>query len=244
MRRPGLAERQRLGRVGVAHVEVEEVGRAPIRRRAVDRAGLAESSVVPGDGEVAGHPNLLSAADPHPVDAADDGLVAEQDARDHVVEEPHVLQVLERPIRVVGRVLGGVAAGAEGARANAREHHGDAPAIGARAPEREDHVLDRRGRVGVQLRLVVEHDPGLVQALDRHALAVLHRAPLVANVAKLVLRDEVVVVELGHGHLFLQERGSRTSRRVSLWWAIASSDSTTRDIGACSTNGVRTTCPP
>ena len=89
--RPRLAQRQRLGGVGEPDVEMQEVGRAAVGSRAVDRAGLPEPRVIAGDREVARHADLLTAADPHTVDAADDRLVAEQDRRDHVVEQTHVL---------------------------------------------------------------------------------------------------------------------------------------------------------
>ena len=74
------------------------------------------------DREVAGHADLLAAADAHAVHAADDRLVAGEDGAHHVVEEPHVLAVLLGPAGVVLGVLGGVAAGAERAVAAAGEH--------------------------------------------------------------------------------------------------------------------------
>jgi hypothetical protein len=117
----------------------------------VDRARLTERGVAGGDREVAGHADLLAAGDAQAVDPADDRLVAQQDRRHHVVEQTHVLEVLVRPAGVVGGVLGGVAAGAEGALAGAGENHGDGRPVGARAAEGEDHLLDRFGRVAVEL---------------------------------------------------------------------------------------------
>ena len=91
----------------------QEVGRAADRRRAVLGPGLAEAREVLRDREVAGHADLLAAADAHAVDAADHRLVAGEDRRDHVVEQPHVLAVLLRLAGVVLGVFLGVAAGAE-----------------------------------------------------------------------------------------------------------------------------------
>ncbi len=122
--------------------------------------------------KVAGHADLLAAADAHAVDAADHRLVAGEDRRDHVVEQPHVAAIF---LRIAGVVLGvflGVAAGAERLVAGAGEHHGDDIARGARLAEREDHALHHVGGVGVELRRIVERDPGVEQAGDRLAVGV------------------------------------------------------------------------
>ncbi len=126
MRAPVLAQRAALHRGLDADEQRQEVGAAAVGRRAVLGPGLAEERQVLGDREVAGHADLLAAADAHAVDAADHRLVAGEDRADHVVEEPHVLAVLLGPSGVVLGVLGGVAAGAEGAVAGAGEDHGDA----------------------------------------------------------------------------------------------------------------------
>ena len=59
-----------------ADVEVEEVGRAAVGRRAVPRPGLPEAREVGRDREIARHADLLAAADAQPVDAVDHRLVA------------------------------------------------------------------------------------------------------------------------------------------------------------------------
>ena len=120
-------------------IERQEVGRAADRRRAVLGAGLAEARQVLRHGEVAGHADLLPAADAHAVDAADHRLVAGEDRRHHVVEQAHVLPVLLRVPGVVLGVLLGVAAGAEGLVAGAGEHHAtDVAGIGGRAEGEDD----------------------------------------------------------------------------------------------------------
>ena len=53
--------------------------------------------------KVAGHADLLATADTHPIHSVDNRLVAQQDARHHVVEQAHVLLVL---LRIAGVVLG------------------------------------------------------------------------------------------------------------------------------------------
>ena len=154
----------------------QEVGGAADRRGPVLGSGLAEAGEVLGDREIAGHADFLAAADAHAVDAGDDRLVAAEDRRDHVVEQPHVLAVF---LRVAGVVLGiflGVAAGAERLVAGAGEHHRvDVPGV-ARGAEGEDDALHHVGGVGIELRRVVEGDPGVEQAGDLRAIGRLHRA--------------------------------------------------------------------
>ena len=72
---------------------------------------------------VRGVADFLAAGDTHAIDAADHRLLAVEDAVDHGVEEVHVLAVLVRPLRVVGGIFGGVAAGAERLVAGAGQHH-------------------------------------------------------------------------------------------------------------------------
>jgi len=133
-------------------------------------ARLAELGEVLGDREIARHADLLAARHAHAVDAADDRLVAAQDRAHHVVEQAHVLPVLLGAPGVVGGVLLGVAAGAEGALAGAGEDHRDAGAVVRGAPEAEDHALDHPGGVGIVLARVVERDARDVEAGH-------HRAP-------------------------------------------------------------------
>ena len=83
--------------------------------------------------------------------------------RDHVVEEPHVLLVFLRTARVVLGVLLRVAARAERAIADARQHDAHHRPVARRLAEREDELGQRLGRVAVQLRRVVQPDPGVVQ---------------------------------------------------------------------------------
>jgi hypothetical protein len=136
------------------------------------RPGLTEDRQVAGDREVAGHAELLAAADAHSVHAADHRLVALQDRRDGIVEEAHVLPVLAGTPRILLGVLTRVAAGAERRRACAGEDHRHRGAIVARFAQRQDQPLQHRRGVAVELLLIVERDPDVVQAVDEIAVAV------------------------------------------------------------------------
>ncbi len=181
-----------------ADEERQEVGRAAVGRRAVLGPGLAEAGHVLGDGEVAGHADLLPAADAHAVDAADGRLVAVQDGRDHVVEEAHVRAVARRVARVDRGVLARVAARAEGAVPGTGKDRGDNRRVLARATEGEDDLADRARRVGVQLLGVVEHDPRGEEAFDLRTVGAPHRPLLVADRLESKLRNQLV---LTHGCL-------------------------------------------
>jgi hypothetical protein len=180
-----------------------EVRGAADRRGAVLGAGLAEARQVLRNGEVAGHADFLAAADAHAVHAADHRLVAGEDRRHHVVEQPHVLPVL---LRVAGVVLGvflGVAAGAEGLVAHAGEHHAAHVARSGGRAEREDHALHHVGGIGVVLRRVVEPDPGVGQAGGHLALGRARLALLAAHPGRGQRRQVVVLEELRvrHAHI-------------------------------------------
>ena len=200
----GLVRRERLAQHAGGHRALgadghrQEVGGAADRCRAVLRAGLAEAGEVLRHREVAGHADLLPAADAHAVDAADHRLVAGEDRRDHVVEQPHVLPVLLRLAGVVLGVLLGVAAGAEGLVADAGEHHAVDVAGVAGGAHGQDHALDHVGGVRVELAGVVEPDPGVVQAGDLLAVGPARRPLLVAHAGLGEIVDQVVVLELAH----------------------------------------------
>ena len=86
-------------------------------------AGLTQDSQVAGYRQIAGHADLLPAGHAHAVDAADGGLLAIQDGVHHADEQIHVLTVLVGPLRIVLRILLGVAAGAEGLVTGAGKDH-------------------------------------------------------------------------------------------------------------------------
>ena len=178
----------------------EEVGRAADRGGAVLGARLAEAREILRDREIAGHADFLAAADAHAVDAADHRLVAGEDGRDHVVEQPHIAAIFLRIAGVVFGVFLGVAAGAERLVAGAGKHHRDDVARGARGAEGEDDALHHLGRVGVELARIVERDPRIVEPGDGLAVGALHRALLVdhafGDALAHVLGDETVILGL------------------------------------------------
>ncbi len=157
--------------------------------------GLAEAGRVGGDGEVAGHADLLAAGDAHPVDPIDDRLVAAQDDIDHVVEQAHVLLVLLRVARVVLGVLLGIPARAERLVAHRREHDTDDAAVHAGLAKGEDDLLDRIGGVAVELLRVVERDPRVVQALDRLTRRIDCGAELVEDLLELALWNKSMTLQ-------------------------------------------------
>jgi hypothetical protein len=171
----------------------------PIGCRAVLGAGLAEARQILTHREVAGHADLLAAADAHAVDAADHRLVAGQDGADHVVEQPHVLAVLLRLAGVVLGVLLGVAAGAEGLVARTGEDHAVHRAVVARGAQGQDHALDHVGGVGVELAGVVQRDPGVVQTGNLLAVGSAGGALLVAHAGLVEVVDQVVILEVVAG---------------------------------------------
>ena len=251
VRRERLAQHAGRHRALDADDERQEVGGAADRRRAVLGTGLAEAREVLRDREVAGHPDLLATADAHPVDAADHRLVAGEDPGDHVVEQAHVLPVLLRMPGVVLGVLLGVAAGAEGLVAGAGEDDAVDVARVRRGAEREDHALHHVGGVGVELRRVVERDPGVEEARRGLAVGRLRRPLLVANTGLRDVVDEVVVLELAHGgpgvggvHGILHcQAGTSTTRLViSRWWTAANTRLMSSS-GCRSTNGLIATLP-
>ena len=223
--RPGLAEDAGLHCPFIAEQYREEVGGAADRRRAVLGARLAEAGQVLRDGEVAGHADLLAAADAHSVDAADHRLVAGEDAAHHVVEEAEVLPVFLRIARVILRIFLGIAAGAERPVAGAGEDHADHVARVGSGAEGEDHLLDHRGGVRVELRLVVEDDPGVVQALGDGPVRAPRRPLLEAHRGGRASGDvgyEVVVLHLDRGCGLVRHDlapwGTRIARRVERCW--------------------------
>ena len=159
----------------------EEVGGAADRRGAVLGAGLAEAREILRDREIAGHADFLAAADAHAVDAADHRLVADQDGRHHVVEQPHIAAIFLRIAGVIFGVFLGIAAGAERLVAGAGEHDRDHVARRARLAEGEDHALHHLGGVGIELARIVERDPGIVEPGDRLAVFAFDRALFVTH---------------------------------------------------------------
>jgi hypothetical protein len=147
-------------------------------------AGLAEDAEVLRHREVAGHPDLLAASDPHAVRPADHRLVAVEHGRDHVVEQAHVLPVLARVAGVDLCVLARVSTSAEGPVAGAGQHHRDGRAVVARRPQAQDDLLDHVGGVGVVLLGIVESDPDIVQTLGGSSGAIEDRTSLVEDLAR------------------------------------------------------------
>ena len=116
------------------------------------------------------------------------GLSHSKNRRDHVVEKPHVLAVLQRPAGVDLRVLRRVAAGAERTVPGAGEHHGNDVTVHRSPAEGQDDLLDRLGGVRVELALVVERDPGREEAARKRLL-------LILDVGKREVFDEFVVFQ-------------------------------------------------
>src|SRR5579863_2030341 len=153
------------------------------------RTGLAETGEILRNREVAGHADFLATTDAHTVHPADHRLVAADDRGDHVVEQPHISAVLLRIAGIVFGVFLGVAACTKRLVAGASEYHRHHVARCTRSPKRQDRGFYHVGRVGVELALVVERDPGIEQARYRFSISALHRTLLVVDV-------------LGHGFTY------------------------------------------
>ena len=229
VRRERLAEQAGDHRLFAADHVGEEVGRAADRRRAVLGAGLTEAREVLRDREVAGHADFLAAADAHAVDAANHRLVAAENRRDHVVEQPHIAAVFLRIAGVIFGVFLGVAAGAKRFVADAGEDHRDDVARSTGRAEGQNGRLHHVGGVGVELAGIVERDPGVEQPGHRLAVGSLHRTLLVVHafgdrLARL-FGDEIVILGFsllhgddagdfsGHGAA-PNGAGTRTARRL------------------------------
>ena len=191
---PGLTKCGAVHRALDADEKREKVGAPAVRRGAVFRAGLAEQCEVARDGEIAGHSDFLSAADPQAVDAADHRLVALQDGRDHVVEQPHVLPVLAGMTGVDLGVLSRVAAGAERGGAGAGEDDRDGGPVVRRLANGQDDLLDHVARVAVHLPRVIERDPDAVQPVDRQSGVVENRMSRDEDLARGKVVGEVVIL--------------------------------------------------
>src|SRR5581483_1670426 len=162
-------------------------------RRAVLGTGLAIDGEIGGDRQIGRHADLLAAGDAHAVDAADHGFFAVQDAVHHGVEQIHVLAVFVRAARIVGRVFGGVAAGAKRLVADRGEHDRHDAAIGGRFLKTGDHALYHFGGIGIVLRRVVQPDPGGIESLGFPAAGVDDRALLINDARRFAA--EMTVVE-------------------------------------------------
>ncbi len=121
---PNFTQSQTQHRIFDANKQRQKVCGAAVRCRAVFGTCLAKYRHVAGNGEIAGHPDLLSARDAHAVDPTDHRFVAMQNRRHHIVKQTHVLTVLFRLTRVIFGVFPGVAACAKGLIAFPCEHHG------------------------------------------------------------------------------------------------------------------------
>ena len=213
--RERLAQRARHHCLFAADHHRQEVGGAADGRRSVLGSGLAEVGQVLGDGEITGHADFLAAADAHAVDPADDRLVAAQNGRHHVVEQPHVLAVFLRVAGIVFGIFLGVAAGAEGLVADRREDHGVNFPVDGSAAESEDRRLHHFRRVGIVLGRIVEDDPGVVQAFGRAAVEPCGRAFLVDQpVAFHILDLDQVVVDEGFGFGLVDDVGCFIGHRI------------------------------
>src|SRR5208337_5074752 len=99
-----------------SHINRKKIRTPTVRSGAVLRSGLAENGQVARDREITRHPDFLAATHACAIHAADHGLVALENGRDHVVEDPHVLTVFSRRTRVVLGIFACVSASAKGAR--------------------------------------------------------------------------------------------------------------------------------
>ena len=227
--RERFAQQARDHRLFATDHDGEKVGRPADRRRAVLGAGLTEASEILCNREVASHADFLAAADAHAVDAANHRLVAANNRRNHVVEQPHIAAVF---LRIAGVVLGvflGVASGAKRLVAGAGEDHRNDVARRAGGAKCQNGRLHHIGRVGVELAGVVERDPGVEQPGHRLAVGSLHRTLLVVHafgdrLARL-LGNEIVILGFGilrggdagnfSGHRAAPNgAGTRTARRL------------------------------
>ena len=122
--------------------------------------------MIAGNGEVAGHADLLAAGDPTAIHPTDSRLLAVQDGVHHGDEQVDVGTVLLGTPTVILGVLLGVAAGAEETVAHSRKHDCYHGTIHGSGLESGDNALHHLGGVGVTLLRVVQGDPGGVQSCD------------------------------------------------------------------------------
>ncbi len=160
-------------------------------------SGLAEAGGIRRDRDIAGRADFLAAGDADAVAAVDHRLVANQDVRDHVVEQAHVLFVFLRVARIILRVLFGIASGAEGLIADGGEDDGHAGAVHRGLAEGEDRFFHHSRGIGVELFGVVENDPVIVQAFDGAAVIISQRSLFDQKFFVLVTRDNVMI----HNHI-------------------------------------------
>jgi hypothetical protein len=132
---------------------------------------------------------------PHPIDH---GLVAGENRRHHVVEQAHVLPVLQRMAGVILGVFLGVSTGAEGPFAHSGEHHAVDVAGLRGGTERHDQALDHFRRVRIQLIRVVERDPDIEQPRHDRAVWQFRWPLLVAHSGLGEVLDEVVTLQFTH----------------------------------------------
>ena len=245
MRRPRLAQRSGFHRTLRADHQRKEIRRAADGGRAVLGAGLAEPREILGDGEIAGHADFLAAADAHAVDARDHRLVAAEDRRHHVVEQAHVLPVFLRIAGVIFGIFLGVAAGAERLVAHAGKDHRDDVARIRGGAEGADDALHHIRRVGIELAGIVEPDPGVEQARNDPAVSTARRALLVDDAGNGLEGDDVVIDEMGLGHLrkILSLLGNENRAAGELVGMRLLEDRLMSSSGCCSTKSARLILP-
>ncbi len=172
MGRPGIANRAGEHGIFNSYEKGEKVCRPSIGSAAVLGTRLAEAGKILGDGEITGHANLLSAADPHTVNPANHRLVVHQDRGYHVVEEAHILFILLGIPGIVLGILLGVAPGTEGLVARAGKYHSHHAAVVGGLPHGKNHLLHGVRGIGVILLGVVQDDPGVKESRYGIALVV------------------------------------------------------------------------
>ena len=196
MRAPGLAERSAVHGSLDSQINGKKIRASSVRNGTVLRPGLAEKCEIARDREITGHADFLTAAHAHSIHAADHGLVALKNARDHVVEDAHVLAVFSRRACVILGVFTRVSAGAKGARSGARQNDGHSRAIVARLAQCQNHFLSHGSRIAIELVRVVERDPNVVEAVDGLARAIVHGPAFEEYFPRRKSLNEVVIFHL------------------------------------------------
>ncbi len=118
---------------------------------------LTKSGEILCNGKITGHTNFLSATNPHTVGPAYYRLIAHQNGRNHVIEEPHVLLVFLRITCIVLCVFFGVATGAKCFISNGSKHYrSDTSVVGSFA-ECESSFFYGLGGIGVVLLWIIKY---------------------------------------------------------------------------------------
>ncbi|OIQ65474.1 hypothetical protein GALL_529670 [mine drainage metagenome] len=160
--------------------------------------GLAKAREILCNREIACHADFLTAADAHAVDTRDDGFVASQDRRNHVVEQTHILPVFLGIAGVIFGIFLGVAACAERLVANAGKHHrNDVAGIRCGAKGAVD-ALHHIGRVRIELAGIIQPYPGIEQVRNDIAIRSAGGALFVNDAGRGFQGNDVVVNKMGH----------------------------------------------